>query len=122
MDETELKNLNKAQIDHHLIMLPSEISKIETELAEKKQIQELIKNEYDVAFSRAIKKSEGTNELMRKSDAIIATEELKIKVIVAETDYLKAKAKYHAGLNRHESTIELARNKRVEMKHQIESV
>lgn len=112
--------LSNSEIDHWLIEIPSLIARQEEVLAGAQKEMDEAKNTYEQKFSLAVLNSAGTSEDKRKADATKETTEEKKKVIQTQENYNKQKALYHEWLNKHESIIELARNRRAEIKSSMD--
>ncbi len=112
--------LTNSQIDHWLMQIPSLIARQEEVLAEAQREMDEAKNLYEQKFSSETIKSLGTSEDKRKADAINGTKTEKENLVKAQENYNKQKALYHEWLNKHESIIELARNRRAEIKSSMD--
>ncbi len=116
----ELKSLSSPEIDHLLISLPSLIAReeeilgnIKSDLNEKEAL-------YELEYSQSINKTEKTSEDRRKAEAIINTADIKGEILLLDRKYRTQIAEYHKLLNKNSNAVEIARNKRAEIKASIE--
>jgi len=116
-----LKSLSTPEIDHYLITLPSIIARKEEELGNTKSDLEEKEALYELEFSESINKTEKTSEDRRKAEAIIYTADIKGEILSLQRKYREKMADYHKSLNQNSNIMEIARNKRAEIKAQIEN-